>query len=440
MVKRKCGTCKFFKNAGMAGSGWCEHPQRVELQNLVMVRKSELACRNGWDQDLWQPAETSLVANGQTDTQLDSPGIHDGASMLAERDEALDTVVAHNDGPGGVIPDESDQRSRAPKLNHNWPGRTRQDRDDELQQDRMLPYAATDSWKQRVAAAPKYDEQSRFSGSHWSKPELERSRKPGFARLYETRQEPRASSPEQDRTASAEPEIEHGSQATSSPDSDADRLIPQPVSGADHHRSPMIHTDGPERAGHSNGSRTDSVEQQTEPLPTDAVNDQLSFRFRNDSFSQDPRKPNGHGEDRWVTADKKEPFIHVDGPVLGNGTVSEQFDEQPQSPALHKQSPVDREARLASIPRCCGTCRDFRRNGDGETGVCMNPYAFSDRPMVKSDQLACRSSVGVWWLPHDDVWLERADTLHHTRPTPHLDAALGANESDGTERDLRSAW
>jgi hypothetical protein len=40
--------------------------------------------------------------------------------------------------------------------------------------------------------------------------------------------------------------------------------------------------------------------------------------------------------------------------------------------------------------------------------------------MVKSDELACRSSIGVWWLPRDDIWLERAESAKVQAPEPML--------------------
>lgn len=92
-------------------------------------------------------------------------------------------------------------------------------------------------------------------------------------------------------------------------------------------------------------------------------------------------------------------------------------DEQRPYPV----DPVDACGWLQSVPRCCGTCRDFKRVGDGERGWCTNRYAFGEERMVESESLACRSSMGVLWLPHDDLWLERADTTHHGRPTPLLD-------------------
>ena len=64
MGKRRCGTCRFFQEAGLAGSGWCHHPQRKTTSDLmIMVRRNELACRDEWSHDLWTP-----VSVGDSDT------------------------------------------------------------------------------------------------------------------------------------------------------------------------------------------------------------------------------------------------------------------------------------------------------------------------------------------------------------------------------------
>lgn len=56
MAKQKCETCRFFQEAGLAGSGWCHHPQRKTSSGvMVMVRRNELACRNAWSASLWEP-------------------------------------------------------------------------------------------------------------------------------------------------------------------------------------------------------------------------------------------------------------------------------------------------------------------------------------------------------------------------------------------------
>ncbi len=58
MAKQKCGTCRFFQEAGLAGSGWCHHPQRkVSSDVMIMVRRNELACRDEWSRSLWAAAE-----------------------------------------------------------------------------------------------------------------------------------------------------------------------------------------------------------------------------------------------------------------------------------------------------------------------------------------------------------------------------------------------
>ena len=60
VAKHKCGSCHFFQEAGLAGSGWCHHPQRkVSSGVLIMVRRNELACRDEWSRSLWQPREGS---------------------------------------------------------------------------------------------------------------------------------------------------------------------------------------------------------------------------------------------------------------------------------------------------------------------------------------------------------------------------------------------
>lgn len=58
MTKHKCGTCRFFQEARLAGSGWCHHPQRRTTSDvMIMVRRNELACRDEWAHDLWMAVE-----------------------------------------------------------------------------------------------------------------------------------------------------------------------------------------------------------------------------------------------------------------------------------------------------------------------------------------------------------------------------------------------
>jgi hypothetical protein len=93
--------------------------------------------------------------------------------------------------------------------------------------------------------------------------------------------------------------------------------------------------------------------------------------------------------------------------------------QPPQEPVKAVSNP-----KLASMPQCCGTCRDFRPADGGERGWCNNPYAFDHRRMVRRNDLACRSTIGDWWIPTDDWWMQQADYSHHGRPTPIVDDLL----------------
>jgi hypothetical protein len=79
---------------------------------------------------------------------------------------------------------------------------------------------------------------------------------------------------------------------------------------------------------------------------------------------------------------------------------------------------------VPDLSRLCRTCRDFRPADSGERGWCTNKWAFSHRRMVDADELPCLTSVGMWWLPHDDVWLQTADASGHGQPTPLVDQWL----------------
>ncbi|MCM8745633.1 hypothetical protein NET03_03720 [Thermomicrobium sp. CFH 73360] len=240
MTHRRCGTCRYFEEGGLAGSGWCRHPQRRDLQHMVFVRRGELACRTGWDQDLWEPRDTE------------------------ERP------------PLSVI---------------------------------------TGSWHH-----------------HTEVPE------PLFS--------------------SAEP-----------PPSVRER--PSPSEGVgDLPRITLPLTQGAQ-VGLRNGQSGE-----TQPLP--------------------------------LVPDPAEPTESIDA-IEGSSAAD---------------VPPDAQAVLAALPRICRTCRDFRPTGDGRTGWCGNSYAFPERTLVDANKLTCAGTLGSWWLPSDEWWLQQADISHHGQPTPHVDEFL----------------
>ncbi len=161
----------------------------------------------------------------------------------------------------------------------------------------------------------------------------------------------------------------------------------------------------------------------TSPLPADEINKLLAEQTHQTTGHASPAKSptlplevNGRpGEGS---------LIHVDGADLTITSNPDSFTSPPESAQPLATSPIDERKWVAGLPRSCETCQQFQRNPDGRTGICCNSHAFSSPTVVECQQLACRSSVGIWWLPSDDYWLERADVSHHTRPTPYLDAVL----------------
>ena len=56
MTRRECGSCRFFEQSGIGESGWCRNQRCQEIVGIALVRRQELACRIGWDQDYYESA------------------------------------------------------------------------------------------------------------------------------------------------------------------------------------------------------------------------------------------------------------------------------------------------------------------------------------------------------------------------------------------------
>lgn len=60
-LKRQCQNCRHFQDAGFARGGWCNHPARKTSKgNLILVRGSELACRDDWGASLWESVYSQM--------------------------------------------------------------------------------------------------------------------------------------------------------------------------------------------------------------------------------------------------------------------------------------------------------------------------------------------------------------------------------------------
>ncbi|MBA2278640.1 MAG: hypothetical protein H0W06_12855 [Chloroflexia bacterium] len=101
LQKRKCSSCRFLADATLPGNGWCTHPKRqVSSDVRILVRKGELACRNNWGADLWEPAAGSGARDMNADTPpadqrlvLTSRQLHDEVTSVVDA-EARQTQSA----------------------------------------------------------------------------------------------------------------------------------------------------------------------------------------------------------------------------------------------------------------------------------------------------------------------------------------------------------
>jgi hypothetical protein len=451
MVKRKCGTCRYFDDRQIAGSGWCQHPARRELQHMVLVRKSELACRNEWDVDLWEPSGAGdpradpQGAHVPVPTVVPVPRVSPSSVPLAssEKDPYTDKITSISVRPpdlpvpgtytatasaatpqgsnggvhGPVDPEESRSAVREARRRRAEARLAEQQRHQEA-----VARQARDLLDRAVDPQPRV-ERDEFTGLSGSAQRANHPPSPGVQPPISV---PAGSSPHaraghlQDRQSPAR-RTEYGPEAS----------IEYPARPRRFNQTP----------GHSStpgqqASVPAPQEGNTEPLPTtdvrDALRGQATVADRGNSMpaASPPQQRAGARQD--VLRDSLYPSGLPEpssARVSGDG-VQTRREARPRRadidvlPLALPEDPIDSVEALAALPRCCQTCRDFKRVGDGSQGWCGNLHAFPERRMVLADGLACRSSIGVWWLPHDDHWLEEADTTHHGRPTPLLDDLL----------------
>ncbi len=367
MVKRKCGTCRYFRDAQIACSGWCTHPERGDLHDLVLVRSEELACRNSWDNDLWEQARQ---APAKSPIASQSPP---GPARPQVPDNPTDRVTSIDIARPAGASDPSERRSPHPAVAGG-------------QESRPRAQIEVSNREARASAA-------RPPGSGVS------SLEPSFSRALPG---PRST---------GRPAAEVAVNTTESPVIvRADRRDPQPP-------APAIVAD--------RGPGATLAPEDTSPLPVEEVNRVLERVAKQRPAQRQRTLPDVQAP--AIEHLPGSPFVHIDGLDREASATRDAFAAPATAPGPASPSgisPLDESAWVAGIPRCCDTCREFRRDPSGKQGYCGSPYAFASRTMVKSDQLACRSSFAVWWLPNDDIWLEKADISHHTRPTPYLDAIL----------------
>jgi hypothetical protein len=411
VVHRKCGTCRHFEEGGTAASGRCLHPLRRDLEQMVLVRKNELACRNGWDEDLWESREPEPSTHASAAQTSSSSMLTDDGD--GEWPEPIDRVASITILPSRTVQQRSDNASTSAT---DQPGGV----PDEPSEDPVIEQrSAIQVAKRRrqealareraqiQAVAPLLDEESR------EKPVASRSNATPGASAKQSLPEPASANGKAAlRSVTMVPLDEYTQPARRQ----AVLLPPNQAGHAPDNRSaqPIIHL------------QPETEEAATGPSPRPGTGTWATAR--NGQQWADPSTEPGGSHAIPRRSPSPEP------------NIPRQPEIQEPEPAVSEQPAIDvhppdrplPEQLSCLVPRC-GTCRDFRPADGGERGWCNNHFAFDHRRMVQPDELACASTIGVWWVANDDWWLQRADISHHGCPTPAVDEHLGRTLANQTQ-------
>jgi hypothetical protein len=366
LTQRKCGTCKYFEEGGIAASGWCRHPDRQDLEHMVLVRKTELACRDGWDHDLWEPKDSSgggSSRNGRRPSK--APRV-----LTESHESAWGQYSSPTDGEDVLIAADSridareNERNQAP-----------------VSEPELSPRASN--------VEPEFNPRDAWSSAFRPTAPVEVVEEP-VDQL-------------QDETVSQRFGASAGGWQ-----GQLRRLGEQEIAGANQIPTPPVFTARTEehrasKPSHMNGSSSDVDDHDETP---DRPRVQQSGET--EQFEVDPRiaeiQHRGFGVQEVDQVDASEDE--------DEDTVDEADDEAQPNRAL---------PMIGNAQPSCRNCRDFLPSKDGARGWCNNPFAFEKRQEVPGNTVACQSTFGSWWSPSDDWWMERADIAHHSAPTPLVD-------------------
>jgi hypothetical protein len=369
----KCGTCRFFQPNDLPGSGWCHHPQRkVSSDVKILVRRSELACRDDWSRSLWQPA------TGESGAGMDISPPASSGPLLPASQESLRAIL-NRDLTGSGAP-------AAPAG------------EDVLLSEARIVSEREEPWQPSARPFP--------AGSFDPRTALFKAREAYREKIRANAMASRQSAVEGNPGAFDRAESESVRPATTTPETG---------------RSAAVWNDDPQREREPESATAASMavaapilDWSEEPEPElDA-----SFWGANE-LDRDEESLVDYGTEAEVCAPDVPAIIEQDASSL---------EAQPAMlvAALPGWFRVD-------LPRVCRACRDFRPATDGQRGWCANTWAFTHRQLVQEDDVTpCHSAIGDWWVPVDDVWLVAADVSSHGRATPLLDRMIA--EESGQRR------
>jgi hypothetical protein len=433
---------------------------------MVLVRKTELACRNSWDQDLWELADQPMDIQTSTHVPLPLSGsepqdvpviraevVDDEAArageMFTDRITSISMPTRSQlrptrsdaeqvDAPDSAA-DEADllnarssvREARKRRQDQRYLERRKhqetllQRADDLL--DTSVPENDGDRHLSRIRAVD-----GPLTSAHSLRPDHQPA-KPDQPADGDSRNRPRRRATENERRvngrepapaiefSAVDPVFESKPAPPPARDSASDPVQRKQVKGADDSAFKRGETEQmPSPTQILDAARKRRAELAEEGQPP----------VRREPASNSPKPRSAEQRPARKLPEDLPPAVEARPTRWFTGAGHLPAGRNGEAAAPLPVDPIDLATNLQTVRRCCATGRDFKQVGDGRTGWCNNPYAFSEKRMVQSDELACRSSLGVWWLPHDDLWLEYADTTHHGRPTPLLDDLIGAVTED----------
>jgi hypothetical protein len=463
--RRVCENCRFFQEAGVAKSGWCNNPLRKESSDVkLVVRRNELACRNGWAQDLFSARTDDLeaadiVLHDTVSLRPLPPASGEETTLLAnsQRDKPSEPMPPPVDVVVGEAPSPKPAPERASLLG--------QDPRSAILKARERYRARMSAERRRDDGIPPLDDRAAERGGTLAPVSPIRRDLPPNP-LPPLRQ-PRGSEVPPVQLS----EVSRDFPTITSFPGDEDRFssIPDPVEGvvlprafgiAPERAEAVTEESGASPVSVDNGSLSATTSDSDEPpaafgardaVPHDRRRPQREeIGYEDDAFSAvEPEEVAAYEgrrvdkmerrrfdfgrrrrDDQRFTGVEEAAFVVAETAVVEEDWIDDGADRPLLDEFVAEVNPIVEIA--PDVPRMCRTCRDFRPADSGERGWCTNKWAFSHRRMVDADELPCETSVGCWWLPHDDVWLATADVSAHGQPTPLVDYWLAHKVGSAT--------
>jgi hypothetical protein len=480
----------------MSGLGWCMHPQRRVTHDLkIMVRRGELGCRDGWSRDLWAPVG-EVKAAAPADAPMTGPvrpvTPEEMTLLVSSKHVTLEpTARSVPTSPVDVVVGETPAiqttDDRATLLSHDPRAAIEAARKrhlanlqgggptDSVSEPSSNPTPDLYSTPYRSPYLASMPASGGYGESH-SRP-IQRTVQPRFgSEVAPVRPDevPRDSSGltsthEDEEHFSTVPSLVDGFDLPRARDDGRPTLVAGEGFEGDFEIAPTrvrakrtwpLNADEEHEALAASFGEVENVPEPAEPAQpiafAPAADDDWGYAAEESSYYEDelaieqPSKrrrwqPSLRFERSARERDENQSFDAWDDDYeVDQMNEPEQVEEDQllPEPAFEWREPEERleitvEAS-PTIPRMCRTCRDFRPADNGGRGWCTNKWAFSHRRMVDADELPCETSLGCWWLPHDEVWLAEANAAAHTEPTPLVDQWLerrvGITAVTGTRR------